>query len=283
MSYKPEDLAETARPDPDLVSRVVDIIDDDVPPFVIADRVLAALRDAGWAESAEVERLRAERVVSVVFSHAKDAPRPFALYRDQDATGVSGTGVVAQGAEWPDGLVVLRWTGAWPTSVVFHDRGIESVEAIHGHGGKTRVVWLSEELEPLAAMEQERDAARAEVAAVQRVVDAARAYEAAWNEYSSTAAGADWPATRIAKAQAHQRLLDAVRAVDALPAREAGDPDEAAALTEALTQAGTATERRRAAAVGRCGLCLQGLHEECGRVRPCGCSDAGHPEDGTDG
>jgi hypothetical protein len=106
---------------------------------------------------AEAERLRNERILSVVFGHHKGAPRPFGLYRRQDETGVSGTGVVAVGVEFPDGMVVLRWTSAFPTSVVFHERGIESVEAIHGHGGKTQIVWLSDELEPLAQMEQERD------------------------------------------------------------------------------------------------------------------------------
>ena len=69
--------------------------------------------------------------------------RRFVLMRDEDVTGVSGTGVVAEGVHWTEGdVVALRWTSAWPTSVVFHDRGIASVEAIHGHGGKTRIVWL---------------------------------------------------------------------------------------------------------------------------------------------
>jgi hypothetical protein len=63
------------------------------------------------------------------------------LQRDADETGVSGTGVVAEGVRFSDGTVALRWTSQWPTSVVFHDRGIESVEAVHGHGGKTRIVW----------------------------------------------------------------------------------------------------------------------------------------------
>lgn len=70
------------------------------------------------------------------------APRPFQIHRDTDVSGVSGTGVVADGVEFPDGSVALRWRGDWPTSVVFHDRGIRGVEAIHGHGGATRVVWL---------------------------------------------------------------------------------------------------------------------------------------------
>ena len=72
-------------------------------------------------------------------------PRAFLLQRDIDETGVSGTGIVAEGVCFSDGTVALRWTSAWPTSVVFHERGMESVEAIHGHGGKTRVVWLEEE------------------------------------------------------------------------------------------------------------------------------------------
>lgn len=68
--------------------------------------------------------------------------RRFILRRDTDETGVSGAGDVAEGVEFSDGVIALRWTTAWPTSVVFHDRGLESVQAVHGHGGKTRVIWL---------------------------------------------------------------------------------------------------------------------------------------------
>lgn len=67
--------------------------------------------------------------------------RAFTLVRDEDVTGVSGTGAVAEGIEFTGGVVALRWLGDWPTSVVFHDRGIESVEHVHGHGGRTRIVW----------------------------------------------------------------------------------------------------------------------------------------------
>lgn len=70
------------------------------------------------------------------------SPRAFVLQRDEDVTGVSGTGVVAEGVEFSDGTVVLRWTSEWPTSVVFHQRGIESVEAVHGHDGRTKIVYL---------------------------------------------------------------------------------------------------------------------------------------------
>lgn len=67
--------------------------------------------------------------------------RAFRLVRDEDVTGVSGIGVVAEGIEFSGGVVALRWLSDWPTSVVFHDKGIESVQAVHGHGGKTRIEW----------------------------------------------------------------------------------------------------------------------------------------------
>ncbi len=64
----------------------------------------------------------------------------FHLHRDVDATGVSGTGVVAEGVEFVDGTCVVRWVvGDHRSTVVWDD--VASVEAIHGHGGATRVVW----------------------------------------------------------------------------------------------------------------------------------------------
>ena len=69
-------------------------------------------------------------------------PRRFVLDRVEDATGISGTGEVAWGCVFPDGVAVLRWNTPWPSSVVHYDRGIESVEMVHGHGGRTRIRWL---------------------------------------------------------------------------------------------------------------------------------------------
>lgn len=75
--------------------------------------------------------------------------RMFVLYRKHDVSGVSGTGVVAEGIEFSDGTVAMRWLvpedskGAGnPTSVVFHDNGIDSVRAIHGHDGNTEVRFV---------------------------------------------------------------------------------------------------------------------------------------------
>lgn len=66
--------------------------------------------------------------------------RRFHLERDEDATGVSGTGYVAEGVLWSNGWVSMTWLTQW-TSVVTYPQGIEAVEYIHGHQGMTRVVW----------------------------------------------------------------------------------------------------------------------------------------------
>jgi len=68
--------------------------------------------------------------------------RRFELHRDVDETGVSGTGVVAEGIEFTDGVVCLHWQSEWPSSVVHYDRGMASVEHVHGHNGSTRIVFL---------------------------------------------------------------------------------------------------------------------------------------------
>jgi len=75
---------------------------------------------------------------------ASDHARRFELHRDEDVSGISGTGVVAEGVVFRDGVGSLRWLTEWPTSVVFYDRGAEAIEAVHGHNGRTRIVWLDE-------------------------------------------------------------------------------------------------------------------------------------------
>lgn len=66
--------------------------------------------------------------------------RRFELQRDVDVSGVSGTGVVAEGVVFSDGAAAVRWiAGEHRSTVVWDD--VESVEAIHGHGGATRIVW----------------------------------------------------------------------------------------------------------------------------------------------
>lgn len=67
-------------------------------------------------------------------------PRLFQLVRDVDVSGISGTGLVAWGVQFPDGKTVTRWNGEVAQTCCWDS--IEDVEAIHGHQGATRVVWL---------------------------------------------------------------------------------------------------------------------------------------------
>ena len=66
--------------------------------------------------------------------------RRFRLIRHHDVSGVGGTGPVAEGVQFTDGAVALRCYGDYPTTTVWD--GIESVVAIHGHGGATVVEWI---------------------------------------------------------------------------------------------------------------------------------------------
>jgi D-hexose-6-phosphate mutarotase len=66
-------------------------------------------------------------------------PRVFVLYRRIDETGVSGTGIVAHGVQWTDGTVAVRWLGENPSTVIWDN--IDKAMAVHGHDGKTVVVW----------------------------------------------------------------------------------------------------------------------------------------------
>lgn len=66
--------------------------------------------------------------------------RRFNLVRHEDETGVSGTGIVAQGVQFASGKVAMNWTTDHTSTTIFDS--IEEVKAVHGHGGKTEVVWV---------------------------------------------------------------------------------------------------------------------------------------------
>ncbi|WP_237771466.1 hypothetical protein [Kribbella sp. ALI-6-A] len=70
------------------------------------------------------------------------SPRTFELVRHRDLSGVSGTGVVAEGCVFTDGSVALRWRGNNPATAVWPD--LDSVLAVHGHHGATEVHWLED-------------------------------------------------------------------------------------------------------------------------------------------
>jgi hypothetical protein len=67
--------------------------------------------------------------------------RLFRLVRHTDPSGVHATGTLAEGVEWSDGTVALRWRGPWPSTSTWDD-GVDSVLAVHGTGGRTQIHWL---------------------------------------------------------------------------------------------------------------------------------------------
>jgi hypothetical protein len=64
----------------------------------------------------------------------------FHLFRNKDYSGVSGVGVVAEGVEFTDGTVAMKWLSNISALTVF--QSIYDVEKIHGHRGSTEVVWI---------------------------------------------------------------------------------------------------------------------------------------------
>ncbi len=69
--------------------------------------------------------------------------RRFVLVRYEDESGVSGTGVVAEGVQFSTGRCVLAWVTRFRSLAIYNS--IEEIRDIHGHDGKTHVSWLDEE------------------------------------------------------------------------------------------------------------------------------------------
>jgi len=61
----------------------------------------------------------------------------FYLRREEDESGVSGTGRVAQGFVFDNGKVAVTWLSEHPSVTIYDNIG--EVHAIHGHAGKTAV------------------------------------------------------------------------------------------------------------------------------------------------
>lgn len=68
------------------------------------------------------------------------ALRRFELHRHEDETGISGTGVIAEGISFSDGTAALRWKSKLKSTAVYGS--MDDVEKIHGHDGKTEIVYL---------------------------------------------------------------------------------------------------------------------------------------------
>jgi hypothetical protein len=65
--------------------------------------------------------------------------RAFHLIRHVDPTGVSGTGVVAEGVEFTDGTCAMKWRTRYASTAIY--ASADDLMEIHGHGGNTEIVW----------------------------------------------------------------------------------------------------------------------------------------------
>ena len=65
----------------------------------------------------------------------------FILERKKDESGISGTGIVAEGIIFSDGSVAYRWLTDTPTTTLAAN--IEVVRKLHSHDGKTKIKYLS--------------------------------------------------------------------------------------------------------------------------------------------
>ena len=68
--------------------------------------------------------------------------RRFELHRDEDVSGVSGCGVVAEGCQFRDGTVAMRWLTPHRSTVVWSS--VSAAHSVHGHDGRTRFVFLDD-------------------------------------------------------------------------------------------------------------------------------------------
>ncbi len=68
--------------------------------------------------------------------------RRFVFQRVTDVSGTSGTGIVAEGVQFTDGTVAVRWRSFISSHVIYPNA--QAAEAIHSHGGATKMVWLDE-------------------------------------------------------------------------------------------------------------------------------------------
>jgi Ca2+-binding RTX toxin-like protein len=65
--------------------------------------------------------------------------RRFHFERIIDVSGTSGCGVVAEGVIFSDGKVALEWFGKHSSTNLYNN--LSDVEYIHGHEGKTKIVF----------------------------------------------------------------------------------------------------------------------------------------------
>lgn len=77
--------------------------------------------------------------------------RRFYLMRNEDETGISGTGIVAEGCVFWDGTCFLKWTTD-TSSIGIYKSHVEMIH-LHGHQGRTVIKWIDVKEENKTAAE----------------------------------------------------------------------------------------------------------------------------------
>lgn len=68
--------------------------------------------------------------------------RRFKLKRVVDVSGISGTGIIAEGIMFSNGRCVLQWLGLWPSIVIW--ASVDDMLHVNGHGGNTVIDWIDD-------------------------------------------------------------------------------------------------------------------------------------------
>ncbi|MBX2862225.1 MAG: hypothetical protein KTR27_01610 [Leptolyngbyaceae cyanobacterium MAG.088] len=80
------------------------------------------------------------RKIKSVDEHSLDYSKTFYLKRNQDWSGISGTGLVAVGFEF-EHLAMLHWFGK--DGSTFWYESVTLIEQVHGHEGRTQIARCS--------------------------------------------------------------------------------------------------------------------------------------------
>jgi hypothetical protein len=108
---------------------------------IVSKYTLVYARAIAWSQNRRSGFVRSQKRL-IVTENSSPKLRMFQLLRDEDPSGVSGVGRVAVGVVFPSGKVVLEWLGSQNTLGIYDD--LRRVEHIHGHGGKTRIVFTKD-------------------------------------------------------------------------------------------------------------------------------------------
>ncbi len=81
-----------------------------------------------------------EKVPTELPTAKQSSMRCFVLKRNEDETGTSGEGVVAEGVEFSNGRVAMHWLSQMDVVGMYDN--VTVVEKLHGHDGKTVLVFV---------------------------------------------------------------------------------------------------------------------------------------------